>query len=527
MRERLIEDWLTRINERGYEVAFCQTLIAKRFKILRCGHSPTEHGKDVIALAPDGTVWAYQLKAGDIGQSELLKHQSQLNMLVETRPRFPGLPERFDYRPVLVTTGEFKQPALSLISELNVGWCVRNHPKLEVINGRTLQVEFLQLLTDFWPRKPPDLRKFRELYLSTGKGDLDLPQLSSFLHSLLQETDENLEFARQISAVGIFCSYLLAEFFNQDDHWSVFQGQVLCASIIAWAGQTSTELNAWIDSYFVARESALAALKRLAAETMTEGALDVRDIEIDEFTRTRNTIALSATICAGIIGSVEDGDPSLEEKAFEQLSRIFPQRVIIWGESAFVHFLMFFWVYERAGRVSDSLTQLIAWIKLISERNNQRSEIPLADPYSSADDSLTEIFERMDDEREISRASFSYSLTPAVLLAVRRGQRARITEVWDSISNVTLKWLLIENPRDVLLWHTTEAEEITQMFCRPQSWRDLVETAVDDQADRIPPILRTDIPFALMFLLIFPHRAFASIIKHLDNELSPFFARGG
>src|SRR5947208_409352 len=99
MKERLVEDWVIRINERGSEVSFCQTLISKKFRILRCGHRPTEHWKDVIAITAEGIVHDYQLKSGDIGQAELLRYQAQVNMLVEARPAFPGLPNRFEYKP--------------------------------------------------------------------------------------------------------------------------------------------------------------------------------------------------------------------------------------------------------------------------------------------------------------------------------------------------------------------------------------------------------------------------------------------
>ena len=54
MKERLVDDWLTRINERGYQTAFGQVLAAQGFRVLRIGHSAYEHGKDVLAIALSG-----------------------------------------------------------------------------------------------------------------------------------------------------------------------------------------------------------------------------------------------------------------------------------------------------------------------------------------------------------------------------------------------------------------------------------------------------------------------------------------
>src|SRR3954471_453432 len=72
MRERLVEDWLIRINERGYDVAFCQILLLQGRHVLRAGHSPIEHGKDVLAASVDRKkVWGYQLKTGNVSQADV------------------------------------------------------------------------------------------------------------------------------------------------------------------------------------------------------------------------------------------------------------------------------------------------------------------------------------------------------------------------------------------------------------------------------------------------------------------------
>jgi hypothetical protein len=83
----------------------------------------------------------------------------------------------------------------------------------------------------------------------------------------------------------------------------------------------------------------------------------------------------------------------------------------------------------------------------------------------------------------------------------------------------------VENPRDLLLWRDAEGQEISQRFNHPQKWSELVDSAWEDQRDRIPDILQADLPFALMFLLAFPHRAVGSLIKFLDEQLAPLVTR--
>jgi len=238
MKERLADDWLTRINERGYDVAFCQVLLSKGKRVLRAGHSPVEHGKDVIATSADlSDVWAYQLKTGDITLKDVQKLQGQMGMLVETRPMFPGLPPIFSYHPVLVTTGEFNEPAMSLIKELNESWRVRNLPALEVINGRALLADLLELSHDFWPVATPDVRTLRSLYLVEGKGDFDPKGFGELMMRLMQSSVAAKNVSRQAAAANLFASYLLGPFYENTDHWSVFRGWTICAAAIAWAGE--------------------------------------------------------------------------------------------------------------------------------------------------------------------------------------------------------------------------------------------------------------------------------------------------
>jgi hypothetical protein len=111
MRDRLVDDWLSRINERGYQAAFGQILLAQGFEVLRIGHSPYEHGKDVLAIAPTGEVHCFQLKGGNVGLNDL--EMEQLATLVETRPEHPRLPSNFEYRVTLVTNGIISDPALA------------------------------------------------------------------------------------------------------------------------------------------------------------------------------------------------------------------------------------------------------------------------------------------------------------------------------------------------------------------------------------------------------------------------------
>jgi hypothetical protein len=522
MKERLVEDWLTSINERGYEVPFCQSLLAGGYKILRSGHSPTEHGKDIIAVSPDGTVCGYQLKTGDFGQPEVSEYLNQLNMLVEARPVHPGLALDFAYQPYLVTTGEFKQPAISLIAELNAGWASRGLPKLRPINGRQLHVDFVKLSSDFWPTEPPKIRRFRELYLANGQGDLNAKGLANFLLEILNGAKSGVDLERRVSACNVFCSYLLGEFSNQKDHWSVFQGWTICAAQIAWAGEsTERDSDFWLKSFALAKHAALDSLGRLAREVLEKDALAVRERELDDYTRTRSTVALAAASCWQLItGRREqpEGFRRTVELVIEltEAGRFFP-----WGESAVSFFLLLVWILEHGNKAPMAASLLLGLIEAVSLQNCSDSEDALETPYSSPDQCLSTYFAQAHGEKKTNRRAVnSYTLLPLVLLAARRELRSELEKAWPSIARVTLKVFEPAQPVGHLLWYCSEGKESSGTFPQPQSWAELRGLSLKDSKDRLPKVLRDDLDFALLFMLAFPHRILPLFVRHIDTQIS-------
>lgn len=523
MRERLVEDWLTRINERGYELSFCQTLLSQGFRILRCGHSPTEHGKDVLALSPDGAVCAYQLKTGDFSQADVGKHHAQITVLVETRPIHPGLPASFEYRPFLVTTGEFKDPAVSLIRELNAGWQHRSLPALTLVEGRQLLADLINLSSDFWPVDAPEVRRFRELYLVDGRGDLDIGQFARFLMGILRVSESGLDLERRAAAANLFSSYLLGDFYKHADHWSIVRGWTVCAAQIAWAGLSGKHPEKhWADACRIARDSALIALEELAREVLSEGAFDVRERELDDYTRTRNTCALAAAACWQLTcNQTNPQKPEFQATLGLLLNHLQRGRLLFWGEGALSQFLMLMWMLERGGHKVPANALLLGLVKGVAERNAKQSQDPYEDAYTSPDDSLARLFGKQQDmDLPRRKAVESYSLFPMVMLAVRRNLRQPLDALWRPITDVALTWFRPDVPEDGLLWHSDKGKEYAQSFARTQSWKELHELASRDDRERVPKILQDDLGFAMLFSLAFQHRTQLSLIKHLDDALS-------
>jgi hypothetical protein len=525
MKERLVEDWLTRVNERrGYEVAFCQKLISSGYRIVRSGHSPTEHGKDITAVAPDGLVCSYQLKTGDLSQGDIEKHLGQINMLALARPVHPSLQEPFEYQPHFVTTGKLTPVALSLFNELNAGWEKQGLRPIKPIQGPELLADFLSLSSDFWPVAAPDIRRFRELYLVDGRGDLDLSQFAAFLIEVLRGVKSGVDLERRAAAVNLFASYMLGEFFNQKDHWSVIRGWVVCASQIAWAGLTGNHADKhWKPSFQAARDAALVALDELAREVLAEDAFKVHDRELDDLTRTRNTTALAAAVSWQLIKSMDTKEVPQAERISELAIRFVQDgRLYFWGEGAFSQFLMLVWFLERNGNALIAQSLMLGILKGVAERNQPFAENPFLDPYESPDECLAKLFKNGDSNQPDRRTSVeSYCLLALIVMAVRRGLREQLSAIWKPISYVHMTVFRPESPNDGLLWRCGKGKEHNQMFAQPYRWKDLQDLAFQDDTERVPRALQDDLPFSLLYLLVYQHRILVSLMKRLDDSLSP------
>lgn len=69
MFERVVENWLIRVNERSLEVPFAQLLAGEGYQVVHLSrHGPFEEGKDILAIARDGVPCAFQLKGAPNGK---------------------------------------------------------------------------------------------------------------------------------------------------------------------------------------------------------------------------------------------------------------------------------------------------------------------------------------------------------------------------------------------------------------------------------------------------------------------------
>ena len=187
MNERLVENWLDSVNERTYQVPFCQLLCAKGHRILHSSrHSPIELGKDIISIAPDGVLCAYQLKGNPgtrLTLSQYREIEPQLLQLVNYSIPHPALPRTKKHRSYLVTNGFVEEETIHAINQMNEGF-IRDgffNRKLEVIQRGDLLRDFYDMGLNLWPSDLAEINLLLELIVSDGRGLIEKEKLHTLL----------------------------------------------------------------------------------------------------------------------------------------------------------------------------------------------------------------------------------------------------------------------------------------------------------------------------------------------------------
>ena len=191
MIERIVENWLDNSTELSFQGPFCPMLSADGYTVVHLSrHCGMELGKDVLAIAPDGTPCAYQLKTAAGGKISLRQWREEIGKqvfdLVTGRIVHPSINSEQPHRAFLVTNGIIEEEVSRAIDDMNRNWQLagQGHLRLEtIVRGQLLEMG-RRLDTSLWPSELTSIQKLLEMFLMSG--DEVLPK--GTLTALLEET---------------------------------------------------------------------------------------------------------------------------------------------------------------------------------------------------------------------------------------------------------------------------------------------------------------------------------------------------
>lgn len=518
--ERVIENWLTNSNEIGYQVPFCQYLISEGYNVLHLSsHGQMEQGKDIISLDANGNPCAFQLKSGNIDLAKWRQIKGEIDELIEIPINCSGVDKTVQHRTIFVTNGTISDPVRRAIDDLNPVNIRRGFSELEVITKMDLLKRFLEVHNVFLPREPSDFKLFLELLLSNGYEQIDKKATAKFLESILfvgKQTKNELK--RKIASGLLLTKYLMKTYEDQSNHISIIEGWTLfCGYLFALVEKFDLEEKYWKQSYDLIMHLIADQFDLLKDEFFSRTNYIENSWDGGIIYRSRLTIVLGWLSAFELFMKHTDNEYAIDQRILEYIKR-YKNDIWYWGESATPYFIEMSLVGYQLGDDAFSNDLLIDLVAKIMVENVSREGKGFPNPYYSAEQVLTYLFNFPD--KELASDSFlgsSFHVSAIIDMLVRRNRRTSLSEVWRNVSKLLLCEFKPDQPWKFLTWICLEGKQVDVFYDRPQSWKKLRDQANDYSVPELPKLLLNN-PFSHLFLVCYPHRLTRESIKLVDNS---------
>lgn len=515
--ERVVEDWLTNSDERGYQLAFAGCLARERHAIKHVStHESLEHGKDIVSRAPEGHVCAYQLKAGGINKRRWREIRDEVREAAIVPVDVPGLRRDVPDRVFLVLTGRVSDSVRNEIGLLNGQHRQRGWAEIELIQLPELVSRLTQAFETFFPSTLGPPSELVRLYLQDGRGPQNKAALSSIFRVLLPDSLGQRRAPRAAADVVVAAQFAAAPFHKAQNHIAEIDTWVLAACSILRLAKQKQALRPRLA---LAVELCWAAIdessSRLVAEAFSrsdflEGDNPLVDSIFLGFRRVLVTGYMGAAINSKAILRVDVRGES--RQMLEIVKRERPMTT--WGESAW-NYVLNLAVGLRHTPEGEQLAEALVhqWLEAACPR---RQPYP-KDPYWTLDDEFASVRGPARTNSH-GQARVSYSAAAAMGFLARRMLRQHLNRVWPAVSRYEHARLVPDQDGDYFEW---ECEDATLELHRQPitgSWRALRKNAA---SQRSPLFAEGEMKLLPFFMCTFPHRVDASLAGELDFRTAP------
>lgn len=526
MIARAIESWLTKTNERNYQIPFCQVLLQQGHKVIYISsHGQMEQGKDIITIGPEGNYCAYQLKTGHLDLAEWRKIYSEIRELIEIPIQHPSVDKSKGHKSYLVTNGELADTVRIQIQDINGDSAQRGFSTLDTITGQALLKMFLDAQGEFIPKGLEEFQEFLKLFLAGGDDFLPKEEHTAYLHKTFFTSIPAQKNARinAICAAVIMNAYVLNPYQAKQNHYAVFEAWTcLAAEILGYACRADIDERDFLDSLNLVRTEIIRSLTALREEMlkredflegnwMGDGGL---------IYRARVTLVLGALAALELCLCIADKKYVLNPGVLDLVKRTSPDSFFL-GETAFPHYFSMIKFLELGGDAETAMKILGGLFVGILNENSGEEGIP--NPYYSPSDVLGAVMgtDRETDKERIDFRQFSggsYVLEPMILMLTRRKRRDLLEKHWRRVSHMQFKRFEPAKPEDLLAWRTKDGSNISEFPHAAQSWAAL-QARADSPVSKIPDLLSKQVDLMLLFILTYPHRA-NLLLDALDRSIA-------
>lgn len=524
MVERLIENWLTKVNEKSFQVPFCQMLIGEGYKVIHLSrHGSFEEGKDVLAISPEGTPCAFQLKGSDSGkitQKEWGKYHDQIVRLIETPINHPSIDKLKKREVFFVTNGELEEEVRVEITNQNSDRKSRSLPELQTIVKGELINRFIKIHTNLWPLQLESEKELLELYLSDGTGYLNKAKFAGFIEDLLMKNIGRKEIIGQriLASASIFASYALLPFALVGNHVALIEGWTIYLScLIAYVEKNRLNKKHWLNSAKIAEDEIEFILSELCKELKSIKHFVAGNPLVDApFYRGRLTWLLGYVSSYFLLKKQQNSE-IIDEVWFSEFIFSNQSSLLLWGEAATPQLLAVYWALKalKYNNLADRL--LFAMFKGVLEKTTHEG---IPDPYHNLGEIVLSASGLTDNILNEHFAGRTYSLESFLQLLTKQEYRGILEENWKIITHLQFVNFEPEKTWQFCKWSCENGTFHEVVPKSPQSWQELVDTTKIINIKRIPTYFQKKTALLLILLIVYPHRLFPDAVKHLDNSFS-------
>jgi hypothetical protein len=516
--ERVVEDWLTNVNELGYEESFAHVLLAEGHHIIhRQQHGELELGKDIFTRDSNGTYHCFQLKGGDIRQKKWESIEGQLNLTVTSPIIHPNVSLGTNFTPHLVTNGIISDPVRVDIFARNLIWEKQYGRQLNLILYDQLLEKFLALQSSFLPAKPRDFQLFLTLYLADKREPLNCAQFSTFLLSVLPDaTMLQAEIQRLFAAVIIIADYVISGYEAIGNNYAAAQAWCLLTFHLLRFCEQHRETKDWHDSIALLVES----IDRCTAKVVTEAIKSVNWMEgnpiVDEKVWHYRLSSLVGLMSAHMISHrMRLAKLSDEDEVYARIGRGAAD-LKLWGEYAAPAVFLAAQCLCARGAERAGIEVAMGAIRAITEKNRRGQAVGIPDPYFDCEEVVRSEVLRQDVYGDkVTFAGRSFALRQFVEFLVRRNWPNTLRKNWFNIADIDYVEFSPELEPDSYLWSNGRGSTNGRRWAHPQRWCDLIEESLTEIND--PLLIDGQFAFLLPhFFLFMPHRFTPKRARQLD-----------
>lgn len=530
-REKLIEIWLDSAGERQYQFAFRNALLTAGYTILHnTSHAALELGKDVVAVSPNGELFAYQLKGNPGHRLTISQWQEiipQINTLVYQPISHPSVKNGTLHTPILVTNGEIHEDVLAAITAYNTS-IANNVPKVRQLQT-IARGQLLRMLIDsadtLWPAGIQTQRNILNIFSSAGDDELPIKEFVEVLADVLQGKYSETA----IPAVHLVTAIIASSWIARENHFELVKMYALLV-VAAVCYQERWKRRRAKDVRFV-------------TEIMFDIRMHLRNFAEDIIKNYSRSPMLNSNIfaefgyfhprkkmIAGLISTILlDAEFPLSQGQRDDLRSLVCQakhsKFLLW-EGIVPFCLAEFWALSNVQGTREPDYRLASLVNAILNSNDsEKSQNHLPGPYYN----LKNIVEwknklflqnfRSDIDQD-SHYRRSWYVEALFTLLVRRNYKSTCKSLWPMLTRFTHTRTRLPDSSSFGPAHCDGAiaEDKLIDVTVQKTWSDVTTEASADVVPLMPAQLLNRPALVLLYCLFVPQRMDREVILWLDRQ---------